>query len=162
MPVFVLIILFVVISDVALFGALLLLAAYSRANRPPHVGRGRLADDGPKPNFVSSTSSAPDRSVPPLRFDDNPDEAWHRLQEVLSQLPKTEVISSDSHYLYAQCRTPLFGFVDDLELLLNRDEKFIHVRSGSRVGRSDFGANHKRIDNLRAAFESPPGTRSDD
>ena len=46
-----------------------------------------------------------------------------------------------------------FRFVDDLEFYLDRLEKKIHVRSASRVGKYDFGANRRRVEAIRRAFD---------
>jgi len=43
--------------------------------------------------------------------------------------------------------------VDDVEFWLDPVGGVIHVRSASRVGQSDFGANRARIEALRAKFE---------
>jgi len=41
------------------------------------------------------------------------------------------------------------GFIDDVELLFVRTEQLIQVKSASRVGKSDLGANRKRVELLR-------------
>ncbi len=38
------------------------------------------------------------------------------------------------------------GFIDDVELLVSKDQKRVDVRSTSRVGYSDRGVNRKRIE----------------
>jgi uncharacterized protein (DUF1499 family) len=43
----------------------------------------------------------------------------------------------------------LFRFVDDVEFLADDAAKVIHVRSASRLGRSDLGVNRKRIELIR-------------
>ncbi|MGH7970152.1 MAG: DUF1499 domain-containing protein, partial [Limisphaerales bacterium] len=58
------------------------------------------------------------------------------------------------HYLHAEFRSPLMGFVDDVEFVLAPEQKLIHVRSAARLGYSDFGVNRKRAEFLRAQFES--------
>ncbi|HEU4441500.1 MAG TPA: DUF1499 domain-containing protein, partial [Burkholderiales bacterium] len=50
--------------------------------------------------------------------------------------------------LYAEFRTPILRFVDDVEFLKAGD--LLHVRSASRLGRRDFKANRKRVEQLRA------------
>ena len=55
-------------------------------------------------------------------------------------------------YLHAECRSAVFGFVDDLELNLRPAEGIIAVRSASRLGYSDLGVNRKRIETLRTAL----------
>lgn len=39
--------------------------------------------------------------------------------------------------------------VDDVELELDPAATLVHVRSASRIGRSDFGANRARVEDLR-------------
>ncbi|MGR9051205.1 MAG: DUF1499 domain-containing protein [Gammaproteobacteria bacterium] len=48
-------------------------------------------------------------------------------------------------YVWATFASPLFGFVDDLEAEVDLNGHVIHLRSASRVGYSDFGANKKRL-----------------
>ncbi len=62
-------------------------------------------------------------------------------------MPGASVIEEKPGYLYAEFRTRLLRFVDDVEFLLG--EGVIHVRSASRLGRRDFGVNRKRIESLR-------------
>ena len=147
-------IVFFVLSDVILFGGLALLAASSRANRPAGAGKGDLNLDTGKPNFVSSVSSNAERKIEPLRFSVSDDEAWGALVEVVTATSGVKVIRSHDFHLYAECRSPIFGFIDDLELVLQPGAGYIHVRSASRVGHSDLGANRKRVEALRAAFEA--------
>jgi uncharacterized protein (DUF1499 family) len=73
----------------------------------------------------------------------------------VKSLPGTEITSATENYLSAECTSGIFGFVDDLELQLRPDQSEIAIRSASRVGRSDLGANRKRVELLRAKFESP-------
>ena len=44
----------------------------------------------------------------------------------------------------------LMRFRDDVEFLLDREARVFHVRSASRVGYSDLGANAARVERLRA------------
>ena len=46
-------------------------------------------------------------------------------------------------------RPKWFGFVDDLELLLDEPNNQLHLRAASRVGRSDFEVNRQRVEQLR-------------
>jgi uncharacterized protein (DUF1499 family) len=45
-------------------------------------------------------------------------------------------------------------FVDDVEFLLDAPAGLVHVRSASRLGRRDFGANRTRIEAIRARLTS--------
>ena len=48
--------------------------------------------------------------------------------------------------------TALMGYVDDVEFLYDPAAGVTHVRSASRLGYSDLGANRKRIEALRGAL----------
>lgn len=65
-------------------------------------------------------------------------------------LPRTAIVMQTDDYLHAECSSALFGFVDDLELHLRPEQNLIAVRSAARLGRSDFGVNRKRVENLRS------------
>ncbi len=56
--------------------------------------------------------------------------------------------SASDRYLHATFVSPLFRFVDDVEVLAAGE--IFHVRSASRVGYSDLSANRKRIEALRS------------
>ncbi len=55
-------------------------------------------------------------------------------------------------YWHVEFRSRVFRFVDDVEFLFGPAGRQIHVRSASRVGYSDFGANRRRIEEIRALF----------
>ena len=59
--------------------------------------------------------------------------------------------------LEAVARTPLWGFADDVTLRVEGPESGpsrLLLRSASRTGRGDLGANTRRIIDLRAAIET--------
>lgn len=142
-----------VVSWASILGILSLLA-----RRPGNLGvhDGRLVPCPPRPNCVSSQASDADHAIAPLTFPDGPDEAMHRLKRILASWPRTRLITDEDGYLYAECTSRLFRFVDDLECLLDRHSRVIHVRSASRVGRSDLGVNRRRVEALREAFTASP------
>jgi len=129
-----------------------MLAKLSR-NAPDGMGlqEGMLAPLPASPNGVSSQSSKPQHAVAPFSFKKNPYQALLKLKAVLSEFPGTTLVTSDARYVRAEFKSPLFGFVDDGEFLL--DGSVIQVRSASRVGKHDLGANRKRIEHLRGLFE---------
>ncbi|NNL30976.1 MAG: DUF1499 domain-containing protein [Gemmatimonadetes bacterium] len=75
-------------------------------------------------------------------------ELMTRLEGVVESMPRTAVVESESGYLRAEATSLVFRFVDDLELLVGVDGELI-VRSASRVGEGDLGANARRVENLR-------------
>jgi len=55
------------------------------------------------------------------------------------------IIKVNKNYISATYTSKLFRYVDDFEIRVDSESNSIHFRSASRVGRSDFGANSKRI-----------------
>lgn len=104
------------------------------------------------PNCVSSLTEDPAHAADPLVFSDRPETAWGRLRRVVDTLPRTTVRVDEPDYLAAECRSQLFGFVDDLEFQLDRGTGVIHLRSAARVGYSDLGVNRRRVERVRELF----------
>ncbi len=74
------------------------------------------------------------------------------VRDALGKMKRVTVISQKEDYLYAEFRTPLMRYVDDVEFFF--DGTVIHVRSCSRLGRRDFGVNRKRVEQLRSLIEA--------
>lgn len=115
---------------------------------------GRLSPCPTSPNCVCSHEGDAVHRIGPLKFSDSPHEAFQRLIALVTRQPRTRVITHDEPYLHVEFMTPLLRFVDDVEFLLDDSAKVIHVRSASRVGHSDLGANRKRVEAIRRLFES--------
>lgn len=120
--------------------------------RPNNLGvkDGRLSWCPRSPNCVSSDAADAKHFVVAFRPALPVTEAWPRLREIVRTLPRTEIISETTDYLHAECRSAVFGFVDDLELHARPAQNLIAVRSAARLGYSDFGVNRRRVENLRA------------
>ena len=116
--------------------------------RPDNLGvkNGRLAPCKRTPNCVSSQADPSDKEhyIAPIAFRGD---AVAAIRKAVEAMPRTRIISADSNYLYAEFRSKLLGFVDDVELFY--DGNAIQVRSASRLGRRDFGANRARVERLR-------------
>ncbi len=151
-PVFILVIALVFLADLAVFGGLWFLGAWSRANRPETVNDGKIGELTGKPNCVSSLSPDPKLKVDPIAYRADEREVWGKLIAAVESLPKTQIVTNKPPYLYAESFSRVFGFVDDLEILQDEEKKVFHVRSASRVGHSDMGANRKRVELLRKSF----------
>lgn len=91
----------------------------------------------------------------PIPYNGTPDQARARLLEVLRNHPRTRIVRQEPDYLKAECRSRIFRFVDDVELVFDDDARQIHFRSASRLGRRDFGVNRERMKEIRAAFLAP-------
>jgi uncharacterized protein (DUF1499 family) len=111
------------------------------------------------PNSVSSQADLypnhPQRDyarIDPLRFTGDADKAMEKLAGILRNFDRTEVVTQESDYIYAQSTTPLLKFTDDVEFWLDRPAGVIQVRSSSRLGRKDFQVNRQRVETIRAQF----------
>ena len=112
------------------------------------VRDGRLAPCPATPNCVCSQDSDPEHAIEPLKLS-SPDSAIADLKRIIESLPKTKIVEESSDYLYAQFTSKLMGYVDDVEFYVDRAANVIHVRSASRLGKSDLGVNRKRIELIR-------------
>lgn len=125
--------------------AFFVLGLVSQNGEAPGLVDGRLSPCPDSPNCVSSEEgTAPDKAVEPLA-----PEAWEKLPQVIAAKGGTVTETRDD-YIAAEFKSDVFGFVDDVEF--RRGEGQVHIRSASRVGYSDGGANAKRVANLREAL----------
>ena len=122
--------------------------------RPDNLGvkDGRLAPCRPTPNCVSSQADPADKEhyIAPIAYGGG----MHELRRAVESMERATVIGEEGNYLYAEYKSALMGFVDDVELLLDEKARLVHVRSASRLGRSDFGVNRKRVEELRTLIGS--------
>ena len=86
---------------------------------------------------------------------DNVDLVFKKLSKLAENLPRTKVIKKDDIYWKGVCKSLVFRFPDDLEILKiknNYEHKssrgIIQIRSASRFGQSDLGVNQRRIATL--------------
>jgi uncharacterized protein (DUF1499 family) len=152
-----------IVAVCLLLGGIVTLALLSAASRwRPELGvhDGRLLPCSSRPNCVSTTAEDEQHRIEPLSFSDSPEEAWARVQKVMAEWPRTRVVTVTDTYLHAECVSLLFRFVDDVELLLDREAKVMHFRASARVGRSDLGANRQRMESIRRAFVESEGSSS--
>jgi len=123
--------------------------------RPKNLGviGGRLAPCGRTPNCVSSQADPADKEhyIAPIPFQGD---AIAAVRKAVESMPRARIISADSHYLYAEFRSALLRYVDDVEF--HYDGSVIHVRSASRLGRRDFGVNRARVEELRKRIKPSP------
>lgn len=113
---------------------------------------GRLAPCPDAPHCVSSQASDEDRRVAPILYAGSREQARGRLVKVLREMPRCEVVTAGPDYVHAEFTSPLLRFVDDVEFLLPASAPRIDVRSSSRIGYYDFGANRARVERVREAF----------
>ena len=112
-----------------------------------------LAPCPSQPNCVSTLATDSLHAIAPLRYDGSAADAYARLLALLRSMPRTRVAASDGVTIHAEFRTAIFHFVDDGMFVIDDATKSIHFRSASRVGRSDFGVNRRRMESIRTAFQ---------
>jgi uncharacterized protein (DUF1499 family) len=103
------------------------------------------------PNCVLSRDPDPARRVDPIPFRGTPEEAREALEAVVRSLPRSKVIASSGIGVRAEFQTRL-GFVDDVVFRIDEAAGVIHVRSASRTGYWDLGANRRRVEAIQEAF----------
>ena len=86
---------------------------------------------------------------------DNVERVFKTLSQLAERLPRTKVIKKENDYWKGVCKSLIFRFPDDLEILkiknnyeLKSFRGTIQIRSASRFGQSDLGVNQRRIANL--------------
>jgi uncharacterized protein (DUF1499 family) len=118
--------------------------------RPEDLGvrDGLLAPCKRSPNCVSSQASPADREhyIAPIRG------TLAAVKSAVQSMPRATVVSEKQNYLYAEFRTRLMRYVDDVEFYF--DGSVVQVRSCSRLGRRDFGVNRKRVEAIRGLVEA--------
>lgn len=115
--------------------------------RPDDLGvtNGKLKPCPGTPNCVNSQSNNDQEKVEPL-----PAVSIAEIKKIVETMERTTIITETDNYLYAEFKSKLMGYVDDVEFYLDSAENVIHVRSASRLGKSDLGVNRKRVEAIRA------------
>jgi uncharacterized protein (DUF1499 family) len=105
------------------------------------------------PNCVSSQSTDKARFIEPLHYAGSLADARQKLIDVLKNTKRVRLVKVETDYIHAEFRSAIFQFADDVEFYFPPDQAIIHVKSASRIGYYDFGANRRRVEWLRAIGE---------
>ena len=124
------------------------------ASRPLNLGvrNGKLADAPASPNCVSTQATDAEHAIAPLVYQGDGSGVMKQLESIVKEMPGSTIIDLRDDYLYAEFRSAIFRFVDDVELFHDPKSQCIHFRSASRTGYSDLGVNRKRMESIRLAF----------
>ena len=79
------------------------------------------------------------------------DKTFKQLVTIAQKIPRTNILESNANYWKGVCRSFVFRFPDDLEILKNGN--MIQIKSASRYGGSDLGVNGNRVGRLLTALE---------
>lgn len=139
----------------SLMGGVMFLTACA-GTRPEHLGQPRthLEPCGESPNCVNSLSQSKAHALAPLATTD-----LALIKKVVAGLERSKIIVDSESYLYAEFHSRWFGFVDDVEFLVDKKAAVTHLRSASRVGYSDMGVNRRRMEQIRAAVFAHPSAQ---
>jgi len=120
-------------------------------SRPATVGTGTLAPCPDTPNCVASLAADDVHRIAPIAYRGEAAPAMQRLADTAAALPGARIVTSRPDYLHVEVVSRIMGFVDDFEAVPGASG-VIHLRSASRLGRSDFGVNRARVEALRTAM----------
>ena len=143
------------LATAVLASGLLLLVATSCVGPAVGLEGGALRACPGSPNCVSSEAARGDASwVEPLSIPAgvDPESAFDALTEVLGA--QATLATREPQYVHAVFKTRLLRFRDDFEARLDAEARVIQVRSASRLGYSDLGANRRRVEAIRAEFRA--------
>jgi uncharacterized protein (DUF1499 family) len=146
-------VLLVVLSLVLVVAAVFATRSYlSRGDAAPGLEAGRLRACPSSPNCVASESASGEALVAALPYRSDRAATERALASALATLPRTAIQRRQGDYWHVTSTTALFRFIDDVEFRFDDGAGLVQLRSASRVGYSDFGANRKRVEAIRAAY----------
>ena len=128
------------------------LASWQRPSDLGLTAAGTLRPCPGTPNCVCSEFADSDAVIAAIEFQGDPIDAWKNWLMTVAAAPGASLVTSQDSYLHAEFVTPWMRFVDDVECRLDYEHNLIHVRSASRVGRSDMQKNRRRVELLRTEF----------
>jgi uncharacterized protein (DUF1499 family) len=130
-----------------------------RSSPPTDLGvkDGKLKPPSKTENSVSSQAAAwkdgeyasAYAQIEPLRVADNAEASMAKLKAIIASQSGARIVTERPDYLYVQFETRWMRFVDDAEFWFDPATKVVQVRSSSRLGRKDFGANRAHIEAIR-------------
>ncbi len=119
---------------------------------PAYLGveEGQFRLSPKRPSCVSTQN--PSNILAPLHYEGTATQARQTLLHLLDADERASVVTVADDYVHAEYRAMIF--IDDVEFYFPSDESVIHMRSTSRVGYGDLGANARRLRSIAQAFPS--------
>ncbi len=112
--------------------------------------RNTLSPCPDSPNCVSTKGEH--NAMSPLPYAGSTKESQDLLIKILGSMARCTIVNADPGYIHAEFRSALFGFVDDVNFVLDDDARLIDFRSASRTGYYDFGVNRKRMEEISRLY----------
>jgi uncharacterized protein (DUF1499 family) len=146
----------------ALLAAILLLAGCSTAHNDGQLVGDELRDATlaqkgltpcPETHACVSSLAQDDHAIAPLTLGPDDDQTvLAKVKAAALAIDGSSVEYEGPGYLQIAYTSSVFRFVDDLELWIDRPHGALQVRSASRFGYYDWGANRRRVEALREAL----------
>lgn len=146
-------VLVLLLGGVAFFALRWVIGAVSPPPDSLGVGDGTLRACPASPNCVSTRAEDEQHGIEPIPWTGETAEAQARLAAVLAETPGATVVEAQPGYIWAEFRTPVWHFIDDVEFQFDETEQVIHFRSASRLGYGDMGTNRQRMEQIREAYQ---------
>ena len=127
-----------------LLTALLLIGCTSPPEKPP--AGAALPPCGSLPNCVNSENGSGGQAIEAIQASR---QQWQALKSWIAMQDNWTITTDDGDFVQAVTTTPLMRYRDDVMLRFDSGNNVIHVRSSSRLGIGDMGANRARIEGLR-------------
>jgi len=116
-----------------------------------------------RPQMASAQEAAPVyRNLAPLKLPGSPDDVYKRVEIIAGEFPGWQVTYRDParHAVEGIATSTLFQFKDDFVIQVqpahDSGESLVEMRSKSRDGKGDLGANYNRIESFFKALQGPP------
>jgi uncharacterized protein (DUF1499 family) len=110
---------------------------------------------GDKPNCISSYETRSSFSIQPIN---NAEGTWtevkEKIKKTLSQVSNVKVIAESDRFIHFVATTRVLRFKDDVYFWWDESSKTLNMKSESRVGYSDLGANSKRLKKFIKLWEA--------
>lgn len=92
--------------------------------------------------------------ITPIKFSGSGKEAFAKLEAIVRAMDGATIVTKQDTYIYAEFQTKILKFIDDVEFVLDEPAGVIQIRSASRLGRKDLGANRTRLEAIRSKFNA--------
>jgi uncharacterized protein (DUF1499 family) len=101
------------------------------------------------------------KDLAPLKMEGSPDEVFKKAEIIVGEVPTWQITSSDpqTRQIEGIATSSLFRFKDDFVIQVRAAEgggSLIEMRSKSRDGKGDFGANYNRIQSFFRLIQGQP------
>lgn len=111
------------------------------------IANTQLAPCPDSPNCVSSDSQGKRHAIAPITPTATMNQSWRDIANYMTQTKGFKLVEHTDTVIKAEYKSGVFGFVDDVTF--EKRDNSIAIRSASRTGYYDFGANRKRMESIR-------------